>query len=84
MRKLLVLVGLATAVSPAAASEPRTSRVGVNNDPSQVVCRTEREIGSRLRVNRVCRTRAQWAEYRREARQAVTRAQEQIGTRDDQ
>jgi len=80
MRKLLVLVGLATAVGPAAASEPRTSRVGVNNDPSQIVCRTEQEIGSRLRTNRVCRTRAQWAEYRRETRQAVSRAQETIGS----
>jgi hypothetical protein len=40
-----------------------------------MICRTQGETGSRLQRTRVCRTRAQWEEQRRENRQAIDRAQ---------
>jgi hypothetical protein len=44
-------------------------------DPNQIVCETIRETGSRLDVNRVCMTNAQWRELRRQTRQDIDRAQ---------
>jgi hypothetical protein len=79
MHRALIFIAFATSISPAiAAPEGRTTRVGVNNEPNQIVCRNERAIGSRLRANRVCRTRAEWTEYRRQTRQAIERAQHDI------
>lgn len=73
----LLALGLAAASAQAAEPGPASARAGVNNDPNKIICRTEREIGSRLRATRVCRTRQEWAEYQRETRRAVGRAQEQ-------
>lgn len=76
MRHALCFCFLAASLSPAvAARQERTARVGVNNDPAQIICRAEREIGSRLRANRVCRTRAEWDDYRRATRRSVEQAQ---------
>lgn len=55
------------------ASAP--ARSGPNNDPNQIVCRTQQRIGSRLDRNRVCRTRAEWAQIREQERQVVERVQ---------
>ena len=71
---LLVSSGAALAQAQA---EPETTKVGPNQDPTQIVCRTETEIGSRLNRRRVCRTRAEWAEHQRMYRQHVERAQQQ-------
>lgn len=83
MRQILILSAFGLALAPAQAAEPgpASARTGLNNDPNQIICRTEREIGSRLRTNRVCRTRAEWEQYQGEARRAVSRAQEQAQTR---
>ncbi|HYN46392.1 MAG TPA: hypothetical protein VES64_06845 [Allosphingosinicella sp.] len=44
-------------------------------DPNEILCRTQADTGSRLRTQRTCATRAQWAEQRRQVRQDVEKAQ---------
>jgi hypothetical protein len=53
---------------------------GPSNDPNEVVCVNETEIGSRVGRHRVCRTRAEWDEARRQARNSVERAQNERPT----
>ena len=80
-KKLFFAAAAIALASPVSAQNERTTRVGVNNDGSQVVCRQEQEIGTRLRMKRVCRTRAEWTQLRRELRFEVDRAQQQMQTR---
>lgn len=47
----------------------------VKGDPNQVICRSQRAPGSRLRGERVCATRQQWADQRRQDRQLIEKAQ---------
>ena len=61
----------AAAATPPPANPPE-ERV---DDQSRVVCVQSTEIGSRLRQRRVCRTRAQWDELRRNTRTIITRMQ---------
>jgi hypothetical protein len=78
MRKLgtyAVLVVTAAAAAAQTPVTPETSRTGVNNDPDEIVCIRQEEIGSRVRGRRVCRTRAQWEEYRALNRETVDRVQ---------
>jgi hypothetical protein len=51
-------------------------------DPTEVVCEKVEVIGSRLASNRVCMTRAQWAEQKRLSREEINRAQTQRGCKD--
>jgi hypothetical protein len=61
----------ALAQTPAPASKP---------DPNQeVICEKQEVIGSRLQTKRVCRTRAEWADARREDQQYLERVQSQRG-----
>ena len=59
-----------TRPAPTVASEER-----IANNPGQIVCRREREPGTRVVIRRTCMTRQEWADYRRELRQNVDRAQ---------
>lgn len=47
-------------------------------DPNEKVCENLTMVGSRLAKKRVCATRAEWEERRREDRQAVDQIQKQI------
>jgi hypothetical protein len=62
-------------VSAGAAAEPAAPATDNPDNPNQVICRVSGETGSRLERQRVCMTRAQWAEHRRDTRQAVDHAQ---------
>ena len=42
---------------------------------NEQVCRVTTEIGSRLQRSRICKTRAEWEQLRREQRNSVDRAQ---------
>ena len=79
MRKLAILsvllVSGAAAMAQGPSVAPAAERVGPNNDPNQVVCINQAEIGSRVSRRRVCRTRAQWDELNSQTRQVVERAQ---------
>jgi hypothetical protein len=44
-------------------------------DPNQIICRSEGEVGSRLNRHRTCATRQQWAERMRQDRQYLEKAQ---------
>ena len=48
---------------------------GPIKNPDQIVCVSESIIGSRIAQQRVCRTRAEWAEFRAQARGVVDRVQ---------
>jgi hypothetical protein len=54
-------------------SQPQIAKSGV--DPTEVLCEKVEEIGTRLRSERTCMTRAQWAEQKRLTRQEVDRVQ---------
>ena len=68
-----VLVGTAT-FAQAPTDAPAGTR-GPNNDPDQIVCQNEVSTGSRVAQRRVCRTRAEWTEYRAQARLVTERVQ---------
>jgi hypothetical protein len=72
-RFVLLLPGLAVA----GLAQPPSIRPAarLHADPNQIVCETIRETGSRLNVNRICMTNAQWRDLRRQIRQDVDRAQ---------
>ena len=61
-----------------AVAQPNTAQVAkVAQDPNEIVCETVPVIGSRLQTDRVCMSRAKWAERRRLDRQEVERVQTQ-------
>lgn len=76
MKNLLLTsaVLVATAGLSQAPSSP-PSPDGGKADSNEQVCRIIHEIGSRLKRSRMCMTRAQWQEYRRETQRDSERAQ---------
>ena len=79
MKKYLFCAALF--LSGAASAQPGTPSPSPNgagargDNPDQVICRSVREIGSMLARSRVCKTRAQWEEQRRQSRQNVDQSQ---------
>lgn len=67
-------------VPAAPAQDDAAGARGPNNDPNQIVCKVEQEIGSRVSRRRVCRTRAEWLAAQREVRDRTERAQQQTQT----
>lgn len=45
------------------------------SDPNAKVCETVSQLGSRLSKKKVCATRAEWAEMKRQDREVVDQAQ---------
>ena len=84
MNKPILLVATLAALAASAAlaqapqAPPQQQRSASPNDgldPNEIICRSESEVGSRLRRHRTCVTRAQWAEQMRQSRQYVEKAQ---------
>jgi hypothetical protein len=46
-----------------------------SSDDSRIVCVNEQVLGSRLDRRRVCRTRAEWRQYKSETKDMVDRVQ---------
>jgi len=72
------LVSVAGVAAPAlgqSVAQQQSSKKA--RDPNEIVCERQEEIGSRLGGERVCKTRAQWAEDRRVSREDVDKAQMQ-------
>ena len=65
--KLLAIVALL--IGAAAMAQPPAS------NPNAMICRVTGELGSRLQRSRVCKTRAEWEQLRREQRNSLDRAQ---------
>jgi hypothetical protein len=78
VKRTLILAALMASSAAAIGQAPTgETRIGPSNKADEIVCRREQVIGSRLATQRVCRTRAEWAEHRRQFRQSVDRAQQQ-------
>lgn len=77
MKLALFFGSLLVAATPVSAQTPSSSSPaeGSATSPNDMICRTQGETGSRLQRSRVCRTRAQWDEQRRDNRQALERTQ---------
>ena len=74
MSKLfLVTIALAAGATAAAGEGPRRTP----KSPNDMICREVEVSGSRLDTRRICMTRLQWDEQKRDAREAVERAQTQ-------
>jgi len=62
-------------VTTASADDVPSSAKKPAIDPNQKVCETVTEIGSRLAAKKICATRAEWAEKRKQDRETVDDAQ---------
>jgi hypothetical protein len=89
MRKLLIttaaslLIGAAPAIGQ--STSPAQQQPGKPaKDPNEVVCEKQEVIGSRLASQKVCKTRAEWAEQRRQDRMDVDKVQTLRGTNSPQ
>lgn len=63
-------------------TQPQIAKNGV--DPTEVLCEKVEQIGTRLAADRVCMSRAQWAEQERLSREEINRAQTQRGCKNTQ
>lgn len=61
---------------PGIAQPPNSAIVAAAGDPTQTICEKIEEIGTRLSSKRVCMTRAEWIEQKRQNREEVERAQQ--------
>ena len=78
----VTLAGALPALSQALAQPAAAAQASpTDKDPKEVVCETQGVLGSRLAKRRVCMTRAEWAELRREDRQALEKVQVQRSMR---
>ena len=71
-------------VAVSAFSAPATVQEAVGaqaRDPNEKVCETVSQVGSRLSKKKICATRAEWAEMKRQDREVIDQAQRasQIG-----
>jgi hypothetical protein len=83
MRKLFIATAASLLIGsvPAFAqtSQPAQQQPSAKNakDPNEIVCEKQEVIGSRLATDKVCKTRAEWAEERRASRMDVEKTQVQ-------
>ncbi len=73
---ILAATGLSLTASPADTDTARKNA----RDLNERVCETVPQLGSRLAKRRVCATRAEWEDYRRQDRDAIDQAQ-RVGCR---
>jgi hypothetical protein len=66
------LIVAAMATPAVGQSTPQTH---APRDPNEKVCETVQEIGTRLGAKKICATRAEWAEKRKQDRETVDQAQ---------
>jgi hypothetical protein len=83
MRTLLIttaaslLIGAAPALAQSAQPAQGEQTAKPAKDPNEVICERQEEIGSRLSTQKVCKTRAEWAEERRQGRMDLDKQQTQ-------
>ena len=61
------------AVAQSTDTAPQTSRPKL--DPNQRICEDVTQVGSRIATKRICATRAEWAEKRKQDKETVDDAQ---------
>jgi hypothetical protein len=57
------------------SSPPAAKTASAKSDLDKVVCRTEDEIGSRLRAHKVCMTVEQWKRYQDDYKEEIQEIQ---------
>jgi predicted secreted protein len=82
MRKVLITTAAALLIGSGAAYAQNTQPAQQQTakpakDPNEVVCEKQEVLGSRLNFEKVCKTRADWAEERRQNRMDVDKTQTQ-------
>ncbi|HYI64188.1 MAG TPA: hypothetical protein VEW71_04815 [Allosphingosinicella sp.] len=77
MTKVFVFAGTLLMSAAAAAQAPSGGQSGSADadDPNRTICRTIASTESRLARTRVCKTRAEWEQARRNARGSTDRPQ---------
>lgn len=70
---LLVAGGISAGVHAAPSDQAAAEKV--DQDSTKKICRSMGETGSRLKVTKVCMTKAEWDEQRRQQRMAVEHGQ---------
>lgn len=76
MKKTLLFGLLVVSLVETAAFALEDTAKKRTRSPDDVICRTEEELGSRLNKRRICMTRAQWDEARRESKNSIDSAQQ--------
>jgi hypothetical protein len=87
MRQLIFATAAALMLSPAVAAPafaqsapaPQQQNAKPAEDPNQIVCEKQEDTGSRLAQHRICKTRAEWAEDKRNDRQEIEQIQQTRG-----
>lgn len=72
VRVLAVTAVAAMITAPALASDRKA-----NDDPNRMICEKQEVLGTRLAAKRVCKTAAEWAAEKQQARQQIDRTQVQ-------
>ena len=76
VRTVLIAAALLISTTIADAQEkPSTQRLGDVGTPNEKVCEDIPMIGSRLAKKRFCGTKAEWADRKRQDREALEKAQ---------
>jgi hypothetical protein len=76
MISTFVLATLLAADAPATTAQAAPPA----SEEAKMICRRIAEIGSRVRTQRICKTKQEWAAEREENRRMIDRAQTQRGT----
>lgn len=71
---LALAMSAGCASSPDTASERNGASTAMEGDPDRMVCRREKETGSRL-ASRTCKTAAEWEQERLDNQDAMRNAQ---------
>jgi len=75
MRTVALAVALAITFNVPAAAQKQIAPNHNVGDPNERICETITPVGSRLATKRFCGTRTEWAEKKREEREALEAAQ---------
>ena len=75
MNKLIFISAILVSTAGSAQTSRPVAATGSSLNQSETVCRIVAETGSRLARSRVCRTRAEWEQQRRETRDDIERGQ---------
>ena len=71
----LTFVSLIAALSIGSSAPAEQPKAKAPLDPNEKVCETISVVGSRLATKKVCATRAEWAEQRKQDREETEKAQ---------
>jgi hypothetical protein len=74
MRVAIVIFAALALVPAIAAAEEKQAPA---KDPNRIICEKQEVVGSRLATKKICMTAAEWAERKREDREAVEKGQRQ-------